>query len=729
MARTGDAPIIPPMLRLSLICLLLAAPLCAQELAIDVDAGIGGMVATPATEIRIRITKNDRRPFVGRVIIDMGQPDFTGGGGPRARRGMGFMADVKISQDINLEEGALQRTIRMEVPVGSIALSAHVLLERQVSGTYYETVTETDLHLPVRNSGTKLVGFVSEARLAMARPYVFFELVEIAVEELPESWKPLAGFDAIILNDDRITRAQSNALIDYMSMGGTVLLSPRGNASFNPETPAGSLLKIPPTIRPRTVTMKDFDALLKKPRLGGVAPAINGTTMPAPPGEIRPDGEQPAERTELVELVESKPGDAFTLWPHAGRAHPVPDALGLVSNAPVGAGNLVLIHVNLSDYPFSQGKLSYAAVNLMLLAMQGVDDRLGRSPYRALAAENVRNSIDIAGRRIPGREAMVLLLLLYVTVAGVGMFLLARRVRRPELYPAALLAAALLSVGLVFTFGEIFKRSGDRVKTARILISDDTTGRSAVFTLGCSYAVGGDKLLFQQSRDSLFAPTNFETRLGRPGAMPDQPQDFSAHFTATEIHTEVTGLDRWQNVFFMHRQPSAPPEMKLHVEALQGAWKVTNLSPHKLQGVIFIVGRPASGVGSQRGAWHYQSSLSPTGEQDDAVTFSQSTEMDGSAYKLDEDLKRDVSDGDAFDVLAQLMNIHPDDRILRHTTLAQVEGILWESGVLPVEGQYVMICVLPPGAISPSSIGAQEVDESDVGQVNLWIVRGVLNTR
>jgi hypothetical protein len=86
--------------------------------------------------------------------------------------------------------------------------------------------------------------------------------------------------------------------------------------------------------------------------------------------------------------------------------------------------------------------------------------------------------VDIAANRIPGREVLVLLLLGYVCVAGVGMFLLARRIKRPELYPAALVAAALVSVALVFSFGELYKRAGERVQAARIVVTDNATGHS-----------------------------------------------------------------------------------------------------------------------------------------------------------------------------------------------------------------------------------------------------------
>lgn len=705
------------MFRLLLICILAGPALWAQGIAITADAGVGGMVISPSTELRVTIAKLDSRPFVGRIHVELGNKDMLRAGRRGGRGGFGFMSDVTVVQDINLEEGLMQRVVRLDVPVAN-ALSATVTLERQVSGNYHEPVAVAEVQMPARNDPGKIVGFVSAARLGLARPYMFFDLVEIPVNELPESWKALAGFDAIILNDDRLTRAQSNALIDYVAMGGTLILSPRGPASFNPETPAGSLLKIPATTSPRRVALGDYPELLKLPRLGSGEARGNANAVPH-------ESEEEASQPDATSGVRPSSGDQqFQYWPDAGRAVPVPDALGLASSAPVGAGNVVLLHVNLSEFPFSvDTMISHANINVVNLALTGVVDRLGRTPYSSTGNKNVQEAIDIAGRRIPGREAMTLLLLLYVSIAGVGMFLLARRLKRPELYPAALMLAALLSVGIVFSFGELFKRSGDRARVVRVLVSDDTTGRAGMFTFGCSYVVSGNNLSFVQARDSLFVPLNTEARIARPGGMPDQVPDYETRFASTETHTKLAGLDRWQNVFYMHRHPAAPDDLKLRVDSLQGAYKVTNLSRHKLHGVMLLV--PTGAAGGERCEWHYQAALEP----DDNATFSSSTVMAREIATLEAALRADSPSPETFEVFAEVLNIHPAQRLTRHLNLNQVEGGLWNAGLLPGEGEYLLICLLPPDALKADTLGAQDAEADQINQVNVWVVRGSLAVR
>lgn len=708
------------MFRFAAIALIACAAVSAQGISITAEAGVGGVVIPPATELRVTITKADPRPFVGRLHVVLGNKDFMQAG--RRGRGMGFPADVAVTQDISLEEGAMQRVVRLEVPVAN-AVAAVITLERQISGDYYEPVAAADVQAPARNDAGKIVGFVSDARLSLARPFMFFELVEIPVAELPESWKGLAGFDAIILNDDRLTRAQSAALIDYVSMGGTLIISPHGPASFNPETPAGRLLKIPATTTPKRVSLGDYPELLAVPRMAsgearGAQPPVNGAE--APPGE-------PTVPRAADAVLPSTADQQFLFWPDAGRATPVPDALGLASSAPVGAGTVVLLHLNLSEYPFIRNvAITHATVNVLTLSLKGVGDRLGRSPYAATMTNNVRQSIDIAGRRIPGREAMTLLLLIYVSIAGIGMFLLARRLRRPELYPAALLLAALLSVGLVFTFGEVYKRGGDRARVVRVVVSDDTTGRSGVFTFGCSYFVDGDNLRFVQGRDSMFVPVVPESRVARPGGTPDMVLDYNTHLTATDAQISVNTLDRWQNVFYTHRHPAAPEDLKLRVDSLEGAYRVTNLSGHKLHGVMFLVGKADP---MERCDWHYQSLLAAAGGDDATATFSQSTLMEREITELENALRADLPDERTFDVFTEALNIHPAQRLTRHLNLGQLEGSLWNAGLLPAEGQYVMICVLPADALPPESLGAQDVEADAINQLNVWVVRGNLKSR
>jgi hypothetical protein len=723
VARAAHGPIIPAMIKLMLVVLMLTPALFAQGIVVEAQGGVGGHVAPPCTEVRVTIAKQEQRAFVGRIVIDLSEPDPMSGRRRGRSRGT-FASDVLVTQDVNLEEGSVQRTVRMEVPVATTSVDATVRIERLVSNNYYETAAETTVSEGGgRQSNRKLVGFISPVRVAGAQPFLFFDVVEIPVVDVPESWKALAGFDAIILNDDSISRAQARALVDYVTMGGTLLISPRSNASFNPETPAGTLLRVSSTTSPQKRPLKEFPDLLKALQAGGFAPSEEVTVEPGrtgdPPSGIRESTPIEAPGTPVVPDTQAE----FAWWPDPAHTRPLPSGLGLVSHTPVGAGNVVLMHVNLGDYPFQEELTpTVAGVNLIQLAMGSMVDRVGRTPFHMLADDSVRSQVDIAANRIPGREVLVLLLLAYVCVAGVGMFLLARRIKRPELYPAALVAAALVSVGLVFSFGELYKRAGDRVKAARIVVTDNGTGRSAVFTMGCSYAVDSDELRYKHPRESLLTPARFRT-MTRGMQAANDVFDYTSHFTATEVETEVQGLDRWQNVFFMHRQRGETSQKNLRVETLEGAWRVTNLGAHTLRGCMFIVG--GGGPAGQRCRWFYAAQLEPNA----TFTFSESEGLEAQTLPLAARLEHDLDSRHSFRTMVRMLDIDPDDRVARSMTLGELEQLLWNSGLLPEDREFLMLCVLPADSPDSSTIGAQGVDESDISQVNVWAVRGTLEGR
>ena len=719
------------MLRsLLILAVLLYAPLAfAQNYAIEVRSGVGGVVAPPYTRVQVLIQREDTRPFVGRIVVDLGQA-MGMGMGPRRGRGPTTMGgEVQVIQEVALEEGSGARMFTLDVPISGM-VAMEVRLERQETPTYYVEVARAEDAPHVVYDQRKLIGFVSNTRLEAAQPFLFFQAVEIPYNELPDSWKPLAGFDAIVINDDRISRAQSAALADYMAAGGTVIISPESKASFNPDTPAGSLLRIPATTGQKTVTLQDFEDLLtgelKRSGFGAESGGLVPESMPPEEGAevVPPEGDiMPGTPT----LVKPDVASPMLVWPESGRAKPIAGAKGLVSIARVGAGNLVLVHTDISAAPFttSDNVPTTACVKLLDFALNAVASRTGRTPERILLDPDVRDTMDIAGRRIPGRDWLVALLLLYIGMAGTGMFLLARKLRKPELYPAALLVAALVSVGLVFGLGEIFKRSGDRVKAVRILVSDETTDRNALFTLGCAYAIEGNTYEFVTPRGMAFVPAALEAR-GSIRGMPADPLTYRTTFSAGEAYTEVSELSRWQNVFFVEREPANLEGYEINVVSMQGALKVQNRTSHELRACVLLVG--GNGTGGASCEWHYVSTMSAAGTADDSYTFSESTRMQGDVDELADAIANDTEDLE-LETLGALLSVNASDPLAMAATLSSIEGRLFDTGMLPEEGEFLLVCLLPRDALAGKSLGAQDVEEDDIGQVNLWMVRGGVEGR
>lgn len=701
------------MIRSLLILLVLvgASVATAQpRYDIHASAGIGGVASAPYSQLVVNIQRNEDRPFVGRIVADVGMHYGRSG---RRGGGRGQSSEVTVTRDVSLEEGVRSRRFVMDVPV-SRGLTISVQLERQLRGGQFEGVAATEVSPHFSTDESELVGFVSPSRLQLAEPHLSFRVSEIPVEEVPTGWKSLSGYDAIVVNDDRLSRAQTRAIEKYLVAGGTVVLSPRSAGSFNPERLAGSLLDISPNPSSESVELGDFAVLIRPTAEAGMDREMRGT-------EYDEDG-NPVRRP----LVMPEPDALVKLWTDRGRAKGLLGHDRLISSARVGAGNLVLLHTDISRTPFTTGDNSptQACVNLLSLAFDSFAWE-GVTPERLMHDSDVRNHIDIAGRRIPGRDILIALMLAYVAVAGVGAFVVARRIKRPEFFPATLLVAAALSVGLVFGLGELFKRTGDRVKAVNLVVSDETTGRNAVFTLGCAYAVDGDEYRFVNGHDVVFQPSAMErpSLTGRAGPVDPLPHDIE--LGGSEATTTVRDLVRWQNVFFLRREPADLDGFRLSVEDISGALRVENGTKHELKGCVFLVGR---GETTDLGAscdWHYAPRLASSGSSDAQVTFSESTRLENDADALARMLEQDVG-GDGYQVLKAMFDVDADQGIGRARDLGTLESALYSAGLMPMEGEFLMLSTLPDGALERGLHGARGVDEDDVAQSSLWFVRGHL---
>lgn len=731
VAARGGGPIILPMLRILILALLVASPLLAQDpgvaregppasdFELTVKGGINDVVMAPWGRLVVQVRKTSAAPFVGRVTV-VGS-EYAGRG--RRRGPMEGMTTVTLHADVNLEEGPASRTVEFDLPALSGSLNAEVTLERQITGNYYEAVANESWSAPTLNAGTQQVAFISKSRLAMAQEFFFFRALELPYQEVPTSWKPLAGFAAIVLNDDRLSREQFSALIDYLTGGGTVILSPTAASSFNPETLAGRLLKVPTSTTPNQKMLSDYPFLMAALVPSGQGGMRHESTMPpGSEGEMLPETEpMPAAGGFQPHLPAS--GATIAVWPDGGRARPIPGFEGLASIARVGAGNLVLLHVDISREPWALDNTpTHPTVNLLAGVFTVTAKRASQAPSALLMDTELRDAIDIAGRRVPGRALIVLLLMGYIAVAGIGMFLIARKLKRPELYPAALLVAAALSVGLVFSIGAVYKRTGDRVRAVRVVVSDETTERNAVFTLGCSYVVDDTSFRFTTPSQTGHLPLAADSGNFGQGF---NAMSYVGTLQGGDLKYELSELDRWQNVFFIQRSPGAVQGLRVKARSFEGGVEVQNLSPHKLGACVMVVG--ASGTSEPQ--WHYVSGIGATGSADEKITFSQSTTLPPQVSALTDKLRDDVGNDLAHNVMLQLYNLDPTNPYLVAQSWPEVSAMFSAMGVMPGEGEFLLICLLPPDALDKASLGTREVDDDDIAQVNLWMIRGGVENR
>jgi hypothetical protein len=711
-----------------LVCALLLAPIAAaQDYELTVELGIGGTAATPGlvappfAPLTVQIQRADTRPFKGRVVVELSSQMGGRSRGPFASE----PRRVELSQELSLEEGARGATVRFEVP--ALGMIQGVVTLEASSGGGYDVVDARSISGGVRSDGRALVAFVSQARLANAQPYLFQELVEVQPQHLPETWKLLACFDAVILNDGRPSPRQIEALLDYVAAGGCLILSPNTAAAFNPEQPAARLLGLTGAATRGSVRVGEFKALRAALTPSGLSRGMGMPRMPAPEhGEMPEEGPAPAE-----ELPQAPDDSAeLLLWNTGGRARVIEDWKGLLSYARAGAGVVVLVHADLSQYPLvtpGARKPTVAGVNLIAAAIKAGISPSDVTPLARLGGTETRDTLEIAGRRIPGRDVQVILLFVYVGAAGVGMFLLARRLRRPEIYPAALLGLALVSVLLVFSLGEVYKRAGPRAKAARLVVSDGASGRSAVFSMGCAYIVDQTALEFATDRSGWLLPA-------KPGgAFRGLPADFLPHTarqSAMETVTAVDSLSRWQNLFFAAAGPGAVGDLRVGLAATGGAHTLENRSPHRLDCCLVLIGGPAVTGTGPRCEWHYLASVGAGAGPDAKAPLSKATRAPDEGTKIAERLAADSGDKElAGRVLAALLGVSEHRRVYTPRSLEELERLLEQSGLLPAEGEFLLLALLPSETVSKGSLGLRDLEPGRVDQAVLWAARGLVESR
>jgi hypothetical protein len=741
------------MPKVLLFLLLLAAPLLAGDgYRISPESGVGQLKRGPYLPVRVRVARNDpQQSFAGRIVAQVHR---------YSRTTTGEEPDHEYTVEFSMAAGVAETVVLVNMPFNGTGLNANFVLERRDSSGRWEIETEAPLNESPMNPDTKVIGFISTGRLEAINPVLAdFALLEIPTLEMMPDWKALLAYDAILVNTEQLTREQYEALVEYVSAGGTLIISPRTAASFNPGQPAGELLGIPSTVQSREEVVRDYAFLgneisttysavsqlqnayaynypqapgapRRKPRVppqntpantpAANAPAENAPAEASPEGsaEATPDG---VVRTPPVIKLPAPASDAtFTFWPQAGRARPADFAGNLVSVARVGAGMVVFIHTDVSRPPFTQTNdaPSLAGANLISAAFKAANARgLGHTPLNLICNSNGRQLVDIAGHRIPGNSAMIIAAFLYILAAGVGVFFLARKLRRPELYPAGLVAFGVISVVGVFGLGNWFKRSGERVNALRIVVSDNVSGRAGTFSVGCAYVPSGGEYQFSHGLHGSLAVAGLETAGSR--GMPNDLTPSRVRSTGNEAFTKLKDLQQFQNVLFVAQEPRKIETLKFNVSGTEGALKLSNDSDFDLRGCIVLVGKINQAGGAAQ--WHYVPRLQAQGG---AATLTASTtalqDIAGLRERLEADLGAGSLEFRSLMTLLRRVNSYSDSR-----PPAELEGALVDAGLMPALGEVLVISVLPADALSVQSLGTPE-EPGDVRQACVWCVRCVI---
>jgi hypothetical protein len=191
----------------------------------------------------------------------------------------------------------------------------------------------------------------------------------------------------------------------------------------------------------------------------------------------------------------------------------------------------------------------------------------------------------------------------------------------------------------------------------------------------------------------------------------------------------VDDLTPWQNLFFVSAAPSAPPDLKATLTGDGGAWTISNDSPHRLSGCIIVV---ATGGGAAPAwEWHYLDALEPAGQGDARAPLSQATHAPQLTSELAQRLRGAAPSDLTGAAMVALLGLPDKDAVIYRDYGGPqgVQQMLADNGLLPAEGEYLLLCMLPEDAISKGSAGLRGVEPDRIGQASLWAARGPVQAR
>ena len=704
------------------ILIALCAGMLSGQYTIDIREASWHQPSSPMMQMSVSIRRAGSAPFSGELVLTSIKP-----GGER----------VSYSLAVSMAEGVREGVYRFEVPTDANAGNFSVELYKGTDRT--DPVAQQMVQSGGSSGmfGSLAIGFISRSRMAMLNGSIGLRMVEIPITEAPENWRPLAGFRAIVLNDDRISRSQARALIDYATAGGTLIIAPRSAASFNPETPAGKLFLIKSTTAPIKRKLSDFSALIQELSDATVTPPLVIPDESEGCGSEKYTDEMLVLEDEFAEML-TKPAinASVTLWTQSGRSVPVEGitgADGLISRARVGVGHVVLIHVDISEEPFSTGSDSrptQALANLVNIVMQKIG--VGNPHGGKLGHKQMSRFIDIASKQIPGRAFMLISLFAYLLFAGVGLYMLARKIKRPEYYPIGLLVFAIISVITVFGGSELLKRSGEKVKAVRVIFADESTNQTAVIDLACAYHMDGETHQMQSGTTTLFAPTGDALRLSDWGA-----SSFDMDVQGNEAKYEMLSLDRWQNIFYQQFTPAEGNGVKgVVITEQDGSWKVFNRGSKKISSLIVGINtgeRSSFGGPTSRGPDPLAASSGTIGLRWFFIPSldagqSKNVSRKDPVLPANAALVREMIEANSGDEAEAMLALLDFDRggwrvtnmNYRLQTLAEFMGTSRNIG------EFVVLATLPADTLPVKSLSAVDVDDDEIEQHVLLISTGIV---
>jgi hypothetical protein len=172
-------------------------------------------------------------------------------------------------------------------------------------------------------------------------------------------------------------------------------------------------------------------------------------------------------------------------------------------------------------------------------------------------------------------------------------------------------------------------------------------------------------------------------------------------------------------------------DLQLRLVGEGGSYTLENRSPHKLVGCLVLIGGPPPSTPSaSRCEWHYVPAIGPAGSADARMPLSKATRAATDGNDIMTAIMSDAGDYElSAQFLGSILGISENRRVRIPRSHSELERPLEQSNLLPDEGEYLVLAILPEDAVSKGSLGLRSIEPDRIEQAVLWATRGFLESR
>ncbi|MFH1550371.1 MAG: hypothetical protein ABIH04_07425 [Planctomycetota bacterium] len=386
---------------------------------------------------------------------------------------------------------------------------------------------------------------------------------------LPDLWIAYINTDVIVLNggDMRaLSTEQKQAIVDYVRMGGTLVVSPPSLEWLIDEN---NLLH--DLVGKPYVEETSLDKWSAYETLAGVAASVPLFRI-----NVRDAGEVRSHESSVTPDIARSRDDAFI-------AHLVEVNNGRVFLLPFDLSNQTFISSELAKF-FLQANV-FREPEPIGFDYGGTYYSYGYDPdYGPFIKNELAQSLDLSSQKLLPMWLIAFIAIAYVVLVAPVNFLVLRKWGKPLLFAASVPLIVIVYTGMIFLTGYIYKGSSDLYSEIEVIEATSGSGVGASDRFSGIYSAGVSGMEMEYRGSSILLPF-YLTRSKRDGA--HVSFDFRGDTTVAE-----SSLGLWEMGYVQTREPRSLGN-GVSVERTGNIYTVTNDTPYNLgPGLI------TSGVGT-----------------------------------------------------------------------------------------------------------------------------------